>query len=270
MSRFPNTAEETTMNANTKAGRRVRRPLARLCASSVLGLGLFFSSTVSAQWIVYDPTNWFENMTTRIENAMEWSANATRWTEQLQRYSDALVTIQGMVNSFGLPAGAPLVKVPENYMVAETCGGADLSLTGLFKTFVYQPAGDWKAQQRQICVNIRTMRNRQFNESIDFIGGTMAQVQAALDAITTLRNGSRLLGNMTAVDSDTTRTANDISAKVAEWETRMKAYDAYISVMEQNQKAIAAGALKGSTGGANGLIRDVVKTAALKTALSID
>lgn len=258
------------MNATSHVTGRKRRRLAGLCSRVVLGLGLMGSNIASAQWIVYDPTNWFENMYDRVQTFAEYAENNLRWTEQLKRYTDALVTVQGMINSFGLPAGAPLVPVPENYMVAETCGGADLSLTGLFKTFVYQPEGDWKAQQRQICVNIRVMRNRQFNESLEFVGGTMAQMQAALDAITKLRNTSRLLGNMTAVDSDTTRTANDISVKVAEWETRMKAYDAYISVMEQNQKAIAAGALKGSKGGANGLIRSVVKTAALKTALSID
>jgi len=268
MSLHTNPLQENSMNTSSHVRGR-RRRLAGLCSGVLLGLGLMGSNVASAQWIVYDPTNWFENMTDRVQSFAEYAENSLRWTEQLKRYTDALVTIQGMINSFGLPAGAPLVPVPENYMVAETCGGADLSLTGLFKTFVYQPEGDWRAQQRQICVNIRVMRNRQYNESLEFVGGTMAQMQAALDTITQLRNSSRLLGNMTAVDSDTVRTANDISVKVAEWETRMKAYDAYISVMEQNQKTIAAGALKGSSGGANGLIRSVVKTAALKTALSI-
>jgi len=246
---------------------RTARRMTKLCSSLVLGASMLFATNVGASGVpVFDGANWFENMWSKIQSGAEFAKDELRWAEQLKRYTDALVTISGTINNFGLPAGAPLTTVPDDYMVAETCGAADLSLTGLFKRFVYQPEGDWKAQQQTICSRIRVIRNRKYNESIEFAGGTMAQMQAALDRINKLRTASNLLGNVTAADSESLRTANDIAVKTREWETRMKAYDAFISVEEENLKVIAMGALKGKS---NRLARDLVKTAALKTALSI-
>lgn len=264
----PNRLLEVVVKEANPLKSRAPRRLVQVCSGVVLSLAMAFSSTVGATGVpVYDGANWFENWWSKIESAAEYAKDELRWAEQLKRYTDALVTIQGTINSFGLPAGAPLTTVPDDYMVAETCGAADLSLGGLFSRFVYQPEGDWKAQQRTICASIRTMRNRKYNESIEFAGGTMAQMQAALDRINKLRQASKLLGNVTATDSESLRTANDISVKTQQWETRMQAYDAYISVMEENQKVVAMGALKGKS---NRLARDLVKTAALKTALSIN
>lgn len=246
---------------------RASRRLAKACSALMLGGMMAVSAPGHAQWAVYDGANWFEGYWAKIQAAAEYAEDKVRWTEQLKRYTDALVTISGTINNFGLPAGAPLTTVPDDYMVVETCGGADLSLGGLFKRFVYQPEGDWKAQQRTICARIRTIRNKKYNESIEFAGGTMAQMQAALDRVNQLRQASNLLGNVTATDSESLRTANDIAVKTREWETRMQAYDAFISVEEENMKVIAMGALKGKS---NRLARDLVKTAALKTALSID
>ena len=255
-------------NTNQVPNRRMRsRHFSKACSLLLLGGMMSVSSPGHAQWAVYDAANWFEGYWTKIQAAAEYAEDKVRWAEQLKRYTDALVTINATINNFGLPAGAPLTTVPEDYMVVETCGGADLSLGGLFKRFVYQPEGDWKAQQRTICARIRTIRNKKYNESIEFAGGTMAQMQKALDDINKIRTASNLLGNVTAVDSESLRTANDIAVKTREWETRMQAYDAFISVEEENMRVVAMGALKGKP---NRLARDLVKTAALKTALSID
>lgn len=52
------------------------------------------------------------------------------------------------------------------------------------------------------------------------------------------------------------------------WQARMKAYDAYIEVMEANQKIVAQAALKGDPTAIR-LASDLVKTVSLKAALSI-
>lgn len=254
---------------NSKRPRTARR-MTKLCSSLVLGASMLFATNVGASGVpVFDGANWFENMWSKIQSGAEFAKDELRWAEQLKRYTDALVSIQGQINSFGLPLGAPLMPVPENYMVPETCGGADFSMGGMFKTFVLDTTteGDWKSQQRQICVNIRTMRNRKFNESLEFAGGTMQQMQKALDSINTLRNASNLLGNVTAVDSDSLRTANDISVKTQQWEARMKSYDAYIEVMEENQRIVAKMALKGNP--TKKLMGDVLKTTVLAGVLKV-
>ncbi|WP_145974317.1 hypothetical protein [Stenotrophomonas pictorum] len=197
-----------------------------------------------------------------IKDNTQW---ATDWAQTLREYQEALVTVQGIINSFGLPDAAPLTPVAPNYLVAETCG-KDADLKGWLSSVVFGSGGDWKSQQTQICVNIRMMQNRKYNESVDFMLTTAPSFLNSLDRIASLRLLSNRRGDMDAVVNDSLRTANEINAAAKNFEARMKSYDAYIEVMEANQKLIAHRAMKGPSS----LAGDLVKTAALKTALSID
>ncbi|WP_305804838.1 hypothetical protein [Stenotrophomonas sp. YIM B06876] len=197
-----------------------------------------------------------------LKDNTQW---ATDWAQTLKEYQEALVTVQGVINSFGLPDAASLTPVTPNYLVAETCGaGADMK--GLLSYVVFNPEGDWKSQQTQICVNIRMMQNRKYNESVDFMLTTAPSFLDSLDRIANLRFSSNRRGNMDAVASDSLRTANEMNAVAKNFETRIKSYDAYIEVMQANQKIVAQNALKGRSS----LASDLVKTVALKMALSID
>jgi len=211
--------------------------------------------------------NQFNTYYGRIQQAAQNAKENVYWLKLLQEYRDALVKVQGIVNAFGLPPGAKLEVVSEDYLVAEACSAGNPGLTDRLKSFVFKSDGDWKAQQTQICVNIRMTQNRKYNDTVKFMTETVPSMLESLDAITSQRNGSSLLGNITATDSDSLRTANDLSLKAQEWEARMQAYDSYIAMMEANQKIIAQNALKGKP---SRLAGDLVKTAALKGALSID
>lgn len=203
-----------------------------------------------------------QQATQYVKDNTQW---ATDWAQTLREYQEALVTVQGVINSFGLPDAAPLVPVAPSYLVAETCG-VDADLKDLLISFAFTGSGDWKSQQTQICVNIRMMQNRKYNESVDFMLTTAPSFLSSLDRITSLRLLSSKRGNMDAVANDSLRTANEMNAAAKNFETRMRSYDAYIEVMEANQKIVAKKALKGQST----LASDLVKTAALKTALSID
>lgn len=211
--------------------------------------------------------NQFNTYYGRIQQAAPNSKDNIHWMKLLKEYQDALVKVQGIINTFGLPQGAELETVSEDYLVAETCNAGSPSLADRLKGFMFKPNGDWKAQQTQICVNIRMTQNRKYNDTVRFMTETVPSMLESLDAITSQRNGSSLLGNITATDSDSLRTANDLSLKAQEWEARMQAYDSYIAMMEANQKIIAQNALKGKP---SRLVSDLAKTAALKGALSID
>jgi hypothetical protein len=110
---------------------------------------------------------------------------------------------------------------------------------------VFNPTGDWKSQQTQICVNIRMMQNRKYNETVDFMTKTTPSFLESMAKITGMRQTSNDAGNMDAVMSDSLRTANEMEVVAKNFETRMKSYDAYIEVMEANQKVVAQNALKG-------------------------
>ncbi|WP_228886479.1 hypothetical protein [Stenotrophomonas rhizophila] len=258
------------MNNAKKTRKNGRSPRRTRLAAFVMGAVMTVTATsANAGMPVIDYTAIIQAIRSNFQDIAEFAKDNTRWIKLLREYTNALVTVQGIVNNFGLSPAATLTLVPNDYMVTESCGPAtDTSLSGMFAYFVFDAHGDVKAQQRQICVNIRMMQNRKYNDSVMFIKETVPLMDQSLKAIQALRQSSQLLGNMTAVNSDAVRTANDLAVQAQAWQGRMQSYDAYIEVMEANQKVVAQAALKGDP--TKQLISDMVKTAALKTALSVD
>ncbi len=204
----------------------------------------------------------------KAQDYAEYVEQRMRWIRTLQQYMQALIQVQAIFNDFGMPLGINLAEVDEDYLVKQTCGGTtDFSLGGLFKTFVFDPEADFKSQQMQICTNIRMMQNRKYNEAVRFMNHSVPKMNDTLNRIFALRKLSNNQGNVQGTDSESMRTANDLAVQAQTWQARMRSYDAYIEVMEANQKVVAQNALKGDT--TKNIIGDLVKTAALKGALSI-
>jgi hypothetical protein len=133
----------------------------------------------------------------KAQDAAEYVEQNTRWIRTLEQYRQALIQVQAAVNSFGMPDSAPLEPVAPNYLVAaETCGKAlDFSLESAFKVFVFNPQADVKEQQMQICVNIRMMQNRKYNDAIDFLTQTVPSINNSLTRILKIRLDQQRSGN---------------------------------------------------------------------------
>ncbi|MCI1075446.1 hypothetical protein MOQ07_13475 [Stenotrophomonas maltophilia] len=266
------------MNMTTRNHKRQRGLRQKRLAAILLGSMVMFSTTsVSAGgYPVFDLSNLLQALKDFAQgkaqikaDGLEYAAQVTRWNRTFQEYKNALVQIQGMINNFGLPPGATLERVPDDYMVADLCRtSAGFSAGSLLKKFVLDTSGDLYAQQQQLCVNIQMMENRKRNETVDFIEKTIPSINASLSEIMGWRGGAggNLAGTLSAVNSDSLRTANDISKLQQEWEARMRSYDAYQESMMANQRVLARVALKGKPG----VISQLVKTAALERALHVD
>jgi len=262
-------------NHNRTSGRTLRQ---KRLAAMLLGSMAIFSTTPAGAsgYPVFDLSaliqalkDFKQSNAQLIADGKEYAEQISRWNRTLQEYRDAMVKIQGLINNFGLPPGATLERVPDDYMVAEVCrtsGG--FSATSLLKKFVLDTSGDLYAQQQQLCVNIQMMENRKRNETVDFMEKTIPSVDKTLSEIMGWRMGGsgNLSGTVSAVNSDSLRTANEISVLQQKWEARMRSYDAYQQSMMANQRVLARVALKGKPG----VISQLVKTAALKGALSVD
>ncbi|EMR0462860.1 hypothetical protein [Stenotrophomonas maltophilia] len=269
---------EKNMNMTSRNHKRQRGLRQKRLAAILLGSMVMFSTTsVSAGGY---PVIDFSNLAQALKDVaqgkaqlkadgLEYAAQVDRWRRTFQEYQNALVQIQGMINNFGLPPGATLERVPDDYMVADLCRtSAGFSAGSLLKKFVLDTSGDLYAQQQQLCVNIQMMENRKRNETVDFIEKTIPSVNASLAKIMGWRGGANgnLAGTLSAVNSDSLRTANDIAKLQQEWEARMRSYDAYQESMMANQRVLARVALKGKPG----VISQLVKTAALERALHVD
>ncbi len=262
-------------NRNRESGRSLRQK--RLAALLLGSMAVFSASPVGASgYPVFDFSalvqalkDFKQSNAQLIADGKEYGEQISRWSRTLQEYQNALIKIQGLMNNFGLPPGATLERVPDDYMVAEVCrtsGG--FSATNLLKKFVLDTSGDLYAQQQQLCVNIQMMENRKRNETVDFMEKTIPSVDATLTEIMGWRMGGNgnLSGTVSAVNSESLRTANEIAVLQQKWEARMRSYEAYQQSMMANQRVLARVALKGKPG----VISQLVKTGALKGALSVD
>ncbi len=265
------TTVETAMKTHQKDGRVAKRPLHRRMAATVLA-GALLVGAPSAQaggYPVIDVTSIFQDIKSWIDDTIEYGKEALRWNEIKQQIDDVRAIMDAMNFVIDLPMGEPLKKVDPKYLVAETCGqeamGFNLrtamSLAGI-------ESGDIKSQQQQICVNIRMMQNRKFNDSVDFLDKTIKQAQEAMLENFLARAGTSKVGGVQSADSDSARLSNQLNTMAQQWATRMQSYDAYIATMEANQNALARTALKGNP--KNKFIGDIVQTVALKGALSVD
>lgn len=260
------------MNDVTKTRMTGRAPRRTRLAALVLG-GLLFAGASNplgaTGWPVYDFSGWLETYFGNFQEGAEFIETANRWKKTEEQFDQARVMFQALQGMINLPPGAPLTPVDKDYLVAETCGGGGgLSPGALFETFVFKSNVSIKAQQRQICANIRRMQNRKYNDSLEFLSTSVDEMRDTQMEILKLRRKNNNQGTVQAADSESLRFANDLSFKAQNWASLMRSYDNYIAVMQENQKVVAQAALKGSN--KDQLISDLIKTAALKTALSVN
>ncbi len=88
----------------------------------------------------------------------------------------------------------------------------------MLPNIIFNSKGDWKSQQTQICVNIRMMQNRKYNDAVYFMQTTGPAFLKSMDDIAQLRFGSNRLGDMNAVANDSMRTANEMNATIKNFE----------------------------------------------------
>jgi hypothetical protein len=253
------------MSANSKA-RPTKRTRLRIGALSIALLLGFQSAHANAP--VIDIAAIIEAIVSQFQALAEYSEEAQRWNQIKQQIQEAKITIGATSYGMNLPPGEELKVVDDDYLVSETCGSG---AGGSFVSDLMQlGAGQssYKAQQTQVCVNIRMMENRKYNDTVRFLSGTMKEVNAALQDNMTNRSGSNDSGNVQASDSDATRLANQLTALSQQWSVRIQSYDAYIATLKVKQNNLAKLALKGDP--SKKLMGDAIQTAALKLALDLN
>lgn len=255
----------STNNTTTaRTGKRMRLRAGVLSIALLLGTQNAYAGmpVIDITSIIGDIRSWISDTTT-------YAKEAVRWNQIKQQIDEVRAIFDAFNYIVGLPDGAKLEKVPPKYLVEEACGkkamGFDLktavSVLGISD-------GDIAAQQAQICVNIRMMQNRKYNDSVDFLEKTVKQAEEQMYKNFMSRLGSNKTGAVQAADSDTLRLGNELNMMAQQWGTRMQAYDAYIAAQQENQNVLARAALKGNP--KNKLLGDIVQTVALKGALSVD
>jgi hypothetical protein len=254
----------TNNTTTTRPAKRTRVRAVVLSIAMLLG-----TQNAYAGMPVIDITSIIGEIRSWISDTTEYAKEAVRWNQMKQQIDEVRAIFDAFNYIVGLPQGAKLEKVPEKYLVEEACGkkalGFDLKTAA---SVLGISDGDIAAQQAQICVNIRMIQNRKYNDSVDFLEKTVKEAEEQMYKNFMSRLGSNKTGGVQAADSDTLRLGNELNMMAQQWGTRMQAYDAYIAAQQENQNVLARAALKGNP--KNKLLGDLVQTVALKGALSVD
>ncbi|MEB2230262.1 MULTISPECIES: hypothetical protein [Xanthomonas] len=229
-----------------------------------------------------DPANLVENFTQRVQSAWQFAKDNSQYAKEAQYFIDqaqrwkrqydaamAFINLQAFRSL--LPDGVKLEKVDEEYMVKERCGGdapSVFSVSGLkeiIKSKVQEAMNSEgiDEQQKKTCAYIQMLKNKQYNESIDFLEKTMPAFQRRLDGIVIGASGNKKPGEISALMFELKALSNAMDIQMSTWTARNQAYQSYIVLMEDKQKSLATQALKGK----EILLGTVVKNLALRAAL---
>ena len=212
----------------------------------------------------------FQDIVEYAKEAMRWGEQGRQWTKEyqqfMQQYNSFLSTIQNMRSSFGLPQGAALEPVAEDFMVAERCGdrygGGTAGIVGRLTGF---SIGDNPQQKRwEYCANLQKMRNRQYNEMVQYLQETMVAMSNDLESAGRQFVGSgRTEGDMNAYSAKLEKVKGDVQHSNDEFQSRMAAYDTYAKAMELNQGSLTRSTMRGGAG----IIQKVTNAAVMRQAL---
>ncbi|WP_041863581.1 hypothetical protein [Stenotrophomonas muris] len=273
MKTLAQTNKETPMTTELRRTPVRRRRFAPMMAA-VLTLGMTISTGTSpAQAMtVYDPFNWIMNFMQEMKAGQEYLQTAQRWSETAQQYSKTIDNWMSKLQNWTqiiasplMPPTPALTKIPENWNVAEKCGGDSMiSMNGLMAALNMSPGGDIGAQQRAICSYIQVLENKKYNETVEVVQMSMPAMEQMLQQLRRIRNAFKNEGALQEDISNNTATSVELEKAFKKWETTIKVYDQQIAALQGRQKNLAERALRGE----RNPIGSVIKAGALKAALS--
>lgn len=237
----------------------------------VLGVGIALgTATPRAEAVVFhDFIHTLQNIFTQLygigSDVQEYTEEYRRWQQQMREFQRYIAKLQGYMSMFNMPHNQDMEKVDRMWSVEDKCGAASmLNPRELLGRFTLNPEGNVLQQQRDICARIQIAKNDRYNYTVDFMETIKPALERELRELQVRRNVSNEPGDLAAAASDNTALANNVELQFQAWDAQMKGYDAYIASMEDSNRTLAQRALGGRK---PNLVREVVKTVALKEAL---
>ncbi|MEN5286421.1 hypothetical protein ABE494_10835 [Stenotrophomonas lactitubi] len=265
--------KESVMATETHRKPARRRRMAPLMAA-VLTLGMTISTGTSpaSAMTVYDPFNWVMNFMQELKAGQEYFETASRWSKTAEQYGKTIDNWLSKLQNWSQIIASPLMpptptlqQIPEDWNVAEKCGGGSMvSMSGLMAVLNLSPGGDIGAQQRSICAYIQVLENKKYNETVLVVQQSMPAMDQMLQQLRRIRNAFKNEGALQEDISNNLASSVELDKAFKKWENQIKVYDQQIAALQGRQRNLAERALRGE----RSPFGSVIKAAALKTALS--
>jgi len=233
--------QRSTTRSNS--GRRAPRPLALVLtvAAAIIATG-----NIHAQVVVTDPT---EESTSSLAASF---AKVTAFAKQVQQYEQMLTSVVNL-NMSSLIPNAPLQQISDpSSLIQAKCNGGSSGVVGALMTSLSSLiSGQMDQSQKAICAQIVTTQVDKYNRTVTM----MNQLNTYGSSLQTLQSSVSSFSNMGESSSTTTAAAGysaQLQTEMSNWESQMKADDAIIKTLSDQQSILSQMALNG--GGSSSII----------------
>lgn len=246
------------------------RGLALVTALALTVIGGLTTPKRAEAWFASEVTQVLNNISLMANQFQDYAAYAddvARWRQQAADMQNLLSKIQNMQLSLGLKDGQEMREIddPKTFMVRERCGsqygdgasGVIGSITGVNLN------GKVFEDQYKRCAQKQWLQNEKFNIGVRYLKQNMQEMQADFLTSRAQANGSKNLGDGSTVNADGQAMFSKYQMKQQNHQQLMDAYDAAIASLDGQMGSAARKAMRGESG----LIRQMVSTAAVYTAL---
>lgn len=196
-----------------------------------------------------------------------------RQFEQLQQETQTLQNILMQAQSLGTNInlfGGQLQKITDSDSIIQSaCPGAGAGLVGSLLnslTSALSPNQPIATRQQMICAQIVIFQIDEYNKTADALNAIGGTSTTTLEKLNSLIASVDTLGKTTNAQAQAAGVNATVVTAMATWQTQIRADEAVIQALKQQQAILATVAMKGN----NTLLGNVVQAAALKAAFTIN
>ena len=222
---------------------RLRKTGLALALSLACGL---FATSASAQWAVIDNASISSNSTNFLN---QLNQTVKQWQTELQEYAQMQSSIAGLSTGMSLTPNQ-LQPVPDatSLIQANCAGGSGSGLTGnIMNSLSSLMTQSITQSQQQICAQIVSTEVDKYNKTVAMLNqmntysNMFQQVQQVGQSISTFADSGR-------ANNQAQTYSNALTTEMSNWQAQMKADDAIINTLQEQQGILARVALSGSNG----------------------
>lgn len=225
-----------------------------------------------AQWQVIDEA---AILSSEKGQAQQLAQLISQYTQMVTQYQAMLSSLQSLnLNLIPIDNQLPLITDPSQ-QVNQACPGASLAGTAL-GAIGMDPSivdGNIVTQQRAICAKIVVLQVDKYNTVAgmlnhmnDYFSGLKQLAATTEQLVGAVANA---IGNREALQNQTTQAQTALATEMANVEQHLRAVDATIATLKDQQSLLANVALKGSNAtGPGALTGQIIQAAAFSAAFS--
>jgi hypothetical protein len=239
-----------------------RRRLMRLNAWAVLSLAcLVYAGGVAAQVLVHDQgvitgnqegfkSQLAKTISSYEKQLQQLKTQVDQYTTQLQQYQQMLSTIQNIPNNLSLSTNQLTHLTDTDALIRGKCSGTSSPgglVSSLMNSMSSLMSQSITQTQQAICGQIVITQVKQYNDTVDMINKLHDQYGDQYQKLDSLFGSDNSMADSGRASGQAQKYSDGLATEMSDWQARMKADDAVIETLQNQQSILGRVAMRGSS-----------------------